>query len=459
MPSIFGVLAVIGLSLASASGSDALLTPQLLSRDLPVIIEAMDLDSQQAAILDDLLGEYLAQFETERSKVDATLQSLDTSTLHEAWVPSDWSDRHQVWRGIRAEAAEIDNAADARVWLETQQDWARDEMETLLRTRPAPPPSTRTAILNDWLTRRSDLRDGLVRDVRLLLDTRRGSHWGMVEAAIARQRTPFKALFPGEALDLGKVAEAQFEDGGASPPAVQRLFAPYQRAWAEAALRRDAELAALVPLQLDAVERKDMLGQLLLARREASARRALVDANLDWYDRFTAAMPAGAVNDFQRAVNQAAHPDIFLPSLPERLVNHALASDDIDSAIGAALLQSRTRFGGPRLAVAANERAARRSAAPRRLVARAEQRAMADVFGPTALFQLERIGESDPLSRATTLATRRRSIDAAWLQHVHELLGPATVSAIPDDVKLPPKALRPHLVDEQGEPLRLILLP
>ena len=281
----------------------------------------------------------------------------------------------------------------------------------------------------------------------------------MVEAAIARQRTPFAQLFPGESLDLGKVAESQFEHGEPVPPAVHSLIARYQRAWAAAAATRDAELAALFPLRLDALERKDMLGQLLIARREAAARRALVDANLDWYQQFTAAIPAERINDFQRAVNQSVHPAIFF-AIAARADGGACACvPDLDAALRAALVQSRMRFGGPRLHVAANERAASRAAAPRRLVARAEQRAMADVFGPTALFQLEKPGEFDPLSQATTLATRRRSIDAAWLKHVHDLLGPTMVSEIPDEVKLPPKLLQPDLVNEQGEPLRLIFLP
>jgi hypothetical protein len=391
--------------------------------------------------------------------VRAALKALDVDTLHDAWTRPDWSDLRRSWRDIRAEALQIEEAADARVWLESQQDWARGEMENLLRSRPAAAPSKRTEILNAWLTARAALRDGLVRDIRLLLDTRHASQWGMVEAAIARQRTPFAQLFPGESLDLGKVAESQFEHGEPVPPAVHSLIARYQRAWAAAAATRDAELAALLPLRLDALERKDMLGQLLIARREAAARRALVDANLDWYQQFTAAMPAERINDFQRAVNQSVHPAIFLPSLPERMVGHVLSSPDLDAALGAALVQSRMRFGAPRLHVAANERAASRAAAPRRLVARAEQRAMADVFGPTALFQLEKPGEFDPLSQATTLATRRRSIDAAWLKHVQDLLGPTMVSEIPDELKLPPKLLQPDLVDEQGEPLRLILLP
>ena len=92
-----------------------------MSRDLPIIIEAVELDSQQAAILDDLLGEYLARFDTERSDVRAALKAVDVDTLHDAWTPPDWSDLRRSWREVRAEALQIEEAADARAWLESQQ--------------------------------------------------------------------------------------------------------------------------------------------------------------------------------------------------------------------------------------------------------------------------------------------------------------------------------------------------
>jgi hypothetical protein len=202
-----------------------------------------------------------------------------------------------------------------------------------------------------------------------------------------------------------------------------------------------------------------MLGQLQIARREAAARRTLVDANLDWYKRFTEALLSERINAFQRAVNERVHPDIFLPSLPERVLDQLLEDPALDSGLRSALVQSRMQFGAPRLSVAANERSASRQAAPRRLVARAEQRAMADVFGPTALFQLEKPTEVDPLSQVTRLSSRRRSIDAAWLKHVQNLIGTQRWADLPTNVKLPPKPLREQLVDQEGKPLRLILLP
>jgi hypothetical protein len=239
---------------------------------------------------------------------------------------------------------------------------------------------------------------------------------------------------------------------------LEQLIDRYERAWGKLSLSRDLELAALLPQRLDAAERKDRLGQLEVARREAAARQALVDGNLEWYERFTDALLPERINAFQRAVNQQMHPEIFLPPLAERALNRLLAEPTVDADLRSALVQSRIQFGAPRLSVAANERSASRQAAPRRLVARAEQRAMADVFGPTALFQLEKRGEIDPLSDVTRLANRRSAIDAAWLKRVQDLIGQQRWADLPDEVKLPPKVFRQQLVDEHGEPLPLRIL-
>jgi hypothetical protein len=213
------------------------------------------------------------------------------------------------------------------------------------------------------------------------------------------------------------------------------------------------------PLKLDAKERRDWIEQLRIARRESAARQAVVNINLEWYEKFTAVMPDEHVIDFQRSVNQSMHPDIFTSPLADRVVARMLENSDVDAGTRVALAESRFQFGGPRLAIAANEREASRSAAPRRMVARAEQLAMADVFGPTALFQLVQSTAADPLARVNRLANRRRGIETAWLKRVRDIIGPDSWAAIPKNVKLPPAAFRTELVDEHGEPLPLKLLP
>ena len=184
-----------------------------------------------------------------------------------------------------------------------------------------------------------------------------------------------------------------------------------------------------------------------------------MDTNLKWYEKFTAVIPSDQVIDFQKSVNQAMHPDIFTPPLAERVVSLMVGDSAVDPTTQSILKESRFQFGAPRLSIAANEREASRAAAPRRMVARAEQRAMADVFGPTALFQLVESTESDSLSRVTRLSNRRRGIDAAWLKHVRDTVGPEAWVEIPDEIKLPPAVFRDELVDEHGEPLPLKLLP
>ena len=459
MTAIFGSLLCMQLAIFTPSGVDALLAPQLMTRDLPVIIEVMDLDPQQSTILDDLLIDYLALIDAERTSVSVALRELDPSDLHAQWEAPNWASQRSAWRDVRAEAASIKDGAAAAMWLQTQRGWARAELEEILATQAAASPSERTQLLDQWRQKQTAMKANLVRDLQLVLDKERGEKWGLVESALLRQRTPFGEAFPGESLDLGKLVRNELAQQYPLSPFMNKMISEYDHAWAEAAAARDEKLAILWPLKLDAKERRDWIEQLRIARRESATRKTVVDTNLKWYEKFTAVIPSDQVIDFQKSVNQAMHPDIFTPPLAERVVSLMVGDSAVDPTTQSILKESRFQFGAPRLSIAANEREASRAAAPRRMVARAEQRAMADVFGPTALFQLVESTESDSLSRVTRLSNRRRGIDAAWLKHVRDTVGPEAWVEIPDEIKLPPAVFRDELVDEHGEPLPLKLLP
>ena len=64
-------LPVIFMLGAAMSGqADALLAPELMTRDVPVVIEVMDLDEDQAAVLDTLFHEYLERVDAARADTD-----------------------------------------------------------------------------------------------------------------------------------------------------------------------------------------------------------------------------------------------------------------------------------------------------------------------------------------------------------------------------------------------------
>jgi hypothetical protein len=184
-----------------------------------------------------------------------------------------------------------------------------------------------------------------------------------------------------------------------------------------------------------------------------------VKVNVDWYERFSGLMPTDRVNDFQRRVNDAWYPDIFLPSQPQRIVAHLLATEDLSKEMRADLIASRIKYGGPRLQIAAKEREARRGSLGRRLTGRSEQQAMAEVFGPTALFRLNRLEADEMLAEASVLANRRRETDISWLRSLHEQLGSDQWDNIPDAVRLPPEVIRRTFLDDDGEPLQFRAVP
>jgi len=430
-----------------------LLVPDLLQRDLPVIIQEMQLDEEQGAILDHVLAGYIDTFEAARQHTVETHEGIDPDSLHSEWRPADWSSHHEEWSRTRAEASAMDNAAEAAAWLQYRQGQARSELVDVLENRPAPHPSVRTRVLEEWRTKRARMHEELRRDVALVIRPDQAGRWNRVEAAIRRQRTPFVGALEGEDIDIGTLVRRQFQDNPAFLMSIAVELAEYEQAWAAAASERDEVLAGLYARRLDAEERKDQLELLSIARQEVAARRRLRDVNLDWYNRIGSVIPPESLNDYQRTFSEAMHPDIFLSSQPSRVTDWLLGLPDTADELRRALVALRVQYGGPRLRSAANERAAQRKSAGRRLTLGAEQRAMAEVFGPTALFRLTGAPEDEAFRDAADLAERRRQLDVLWLAQLRDLLGNDAWDLVPSETRLPPKVLRGDLQDESGEPL------
>jgi hypothetical protein len=457
---LLSLIVIVGAAFGQASPQAAFLfSPDLLTRDIPVVIEVMDLDADQAAVLDTLIQEYLSSFDLAHKQAMAELEALDAGSLRGNWQADDWSEWRDAWASVREKAISIDNPAAAAAWLATQREWARRELVTLVANRPEALPSARTVVLEDWLNTRRSLREGFERDVSLVLEPSEVDRWTMVEAAIRRQRTVFGQMLEGEQFDLGSI----IGDVLVSDPSMLARLEPsldaYEAAWSAAAASRDRVLEELLPRRLDAEERRDRVSLLHLIARETEARQALVKVNVDWYERFSGLMPTDRINDFQRRVNDAWYPDIFLPSQPQRIVAHLLATEDLSKAMRADLIASRIKYGGPRLQIAAKEREARRGSLGRRLTGRSEQQAMAEVFGPTALFRLNRLEADEMLAEASVLANRRQETDISWLRSLYQQLGPDQWDSIPDAVRLPPEVIRRTLLGDDGEPLQFRAVP
>jgi len=352
----------------------------------------------------------------------------------------------------------MEDPAAAAAWLAEQRAWAREELASVLETLPDAPPSARTTLLEGVTAARRARRAALQRDVELVLGTDR-QRWMRVEQALRRQRSPFGGGLAGEALDLSPLVERALRDVPGGWASMQPMLDAYERDWSAAAAERDMVLEDQLPAVLDATERRDLLALLSLEAKETAARRRVVQVNQDWYEQLSGSLPDAVINPFQRAVNQAWYPGIFMPSRAERTVAHFLADQELSEALRGALVRSRIRFGGPKLRLAAEERAARRASAGRDRTARAEQRAMAEVFGPTALFRLSESPADRALSDAASLASRRRALDVSWLEDLRSLLGSARWSGVPDDVLMGPTLPADRPIGDDGEPLKLRMYP
>jgi hypothetical protein len=441
---------LLTLLTANPPATEAMLwQPEVMVRDVAIIAAQLQIDAAQRVVLEDLVANYEMEFEaaasSTRRRLDAMAPEMD--------VPGrDWIDQHRQWTDIRAEAGSMDQD-DASVYLEAMRLWASDELNSILEDTPPPALSARGQVLSDWLDTREALRSQTLSDAGLMLNDAKRSRWPVADARLRFLHpldTSTHRSLPSEHIDLSRILSQQFGDD--LPDDLASELDAYVVAHGAILAARDKALAGIIIARADADSRDDRVALLELAMAEAAVRVNVSNDTFAWYDRLSRMLSDADAIKFQRQFNHLAWPEIFGPSRADRIIAWALRQDNLDPSTADSLRLIRARRGAQRLSVAANERKARRSADARRPVLVAQQQAMAEVFGPSALFAIEEESD-DSLQRAVKLARQREVIETAATSDVRNALGDAWWSQIPQSTHSAPHEQRLLPVDEDGNPM------
>ncbi|MCH2140275.1 MAG: hypothetical protein MK100_04485 [Phycisphaerales bacterium] len=450
------VLSLLSMTmLYTPPGVEPLFAPDLLRQDVPHLLSVFQADDQQAIVFSQLVDDYIDASKRAASAARAQIQAASGAES----MTEDWSDYRQAWLEVRQAAAAIEDVQVAGEYLRSQEAWAAAELQRVLEQREALPPSERTVLVDEWMTAQQSAWQRLRRDIMAMSSADTDQEWGRLETAIRRHRPRFAARLPGESINLPAILRDACRGETDTIAAVQGALLAHDQEWSRAVGSRDEALAILTPRQLDAVDRRDRLAQLALARREAVARQAVVDANHEGYDRIVGLLSQDCAEAFRREFNEAMWPSIFSPPAASRISEWALLHGELSDTQRAEVLRLQSRFLSRRLLAAMRERNALRVAGTSQLTMRAEERAMADLFGPTALFGIDAGPSDEALSEAAKWGEERRNYDLEWAAALRRALGADLWSAVPEAVRLPPSALSGELTDESGEPLRFRIVP
>ncbi|MCH2133720.1 MAG: hypothetical protein MK116_08215 [Phycisphaerales bacterium] len=307
--------------------------PSYLERDSGIITEELGLSDVERALVEQIIYEYVRQFEEEARVVQAQVKEAMGASKNQL---SNWSDRQNVRK--RASKAMIPSSDPTKLVI--RQDTTADRLarvQQIIREEiemggvDPMPSSPRTSIMRDWSARRMELENELLDKFDLIrgLDS---EHWAAVTRALRRLNTAWKEEFRAEETDLDLLLAEHF---GRESTQYQDLYAQraeYAEIYDELLQNRNMVLASTAPEVLDARDRTQLEELLSLAKRRIASRTALVDANLDWLERCL----EGIENEQARASFRAyalgrIFPDLHRGDPAEATIEHLMQSRMLDA--------------------------------------------------------------------------------------------------------------------------------
>lgn len=292
------IIAVVAIALSLTApthaqfGSRSLMTqafePYVKQRDLPILMETLQLEEWQRPIVDTLVEDYLASFNAGIEKLRVRMQ----------------------------EAGSSNEKGDLGALLRPLQTWSQERQEIYARFAEL---------------------------VRSQLSPQQIERWPVWERAVRRERLLPQSELSGEGTNLVGVLTdlappAEFRSAAA--PAIEA----YEIRVDQALTARQARENEILPAMMDAMATLDHQRASELQEKVMIARVALRDAQEQGIAEIALAMGNDWGPKFRALAQQRAFPEVFAPNAVMRIYDAALALPDLSEEARSSISGLKTEF-------------------------------------------------------------------------------------------------------------------
>lgn len=352
------------------SGMATLFTPDFLPRDLPVFVDALQLEEWQRPILEALLDDYNTNFQTAAEGVRQRMGNL-----------------RDVAAGTSA-----------------------DKVVDLIR-QP----------LEAWATEKRTLSEGFLVAVKSQLSEVQMEQWPRFERAMRREKCLANGELSGESLNLLLLVR-ELEAPPVVADAARVAVEEYELRLDEALAAREAELDAAISPLLNAMSTGDNATGIATQERIMARRVAVRDVQLGALESISSALGAEYGDPFRSRALQRAFPQVFRADPITPMIEAAETLPDLSDAQKQSLRVLRDDFGNEHGALQARMVDTYRTVEPREPRRRTEM-AVQKAAGATVKF-----------SDAPELEAARKERDdlyAKYRARLAEILNEAQREAVP----------------------------
>ena len=328
--------------------------PDYMLRDLRRFSEALDLNDDQQAIVEQILRDYDESF---REATDASREAMresfgsmrsgEDSEVRQQDVRSRMTEIREKIQAARNLSGE-QNMDELRERLEQEMSQARDEMRQQ-HVEQWQSPERQAAfeqiglLTQDQLRLKRLMRDEFEGDLQAILTEDQISLWPPLRRMLVRDRLLPRGRLSGENVDvMGLVDGEDFDD-----QALMELL-PVLDAWdhgVTAALEaRDDHMVSIQGMLMQAMQSMDVNSGMDAMREQAQLAEAVRDINDSAVDQISQILPEEIGNEFRNDALQRGYPRVFRRTRTERALRGALELDGLDEDVAIAINDLITAF-------------------------------------------------------------------------------------------------------------------
>ena len=428
-------------SIQPPAGMAQALHPDVLSSDLRLIAQTLNLDSGQVAVLEALFDGYNETFEAGTDELRKKMRDIQpaNAVLSEADEERRMALRDQIERireDMRVRFEEAETEEQRRAIQEDYRQTVRAlqaEMEELSRSN-VEEKALEAAMkemgdaIQVWLVRKSELRNQFMEDVRSILKEEQEPAWPSFERTFRREKSLPLGRLSGEKLDLLRlVGTLKLMDEEAET--LRPTLEAYEQSLDAALRQRNAAITrhAMESRQLASGGKLDAAERLV--EQMVQQHQMVRDLNLQYAAQIADQLPGEKAADFRARVKEQAFPRLDQRTATQRAVIAAQALSDLDEETRQALDELRAQYESQLAPLREELRRTTVDLEPQRI----QQSELASLYS----IATEREGrgvidpeeqERDPVLR---LYERQRELDQTYMKQIRALLTEEQARKVP----------------------------
>jgi len=320
-------------------GFGAMLEPEFLQRDIPLMVEGLGLDDAQSMILEALFNDYSDGFQQGVGVVNDAMREIGPRLFRSFMTPQV---RERVESVVAETERRVRRAAERGEELTPEQVQAMTEQrmfevaDELRAERQASGEEAETrrvmgemvAKLDAWRDQRTAMRSRLVDGIKAQLSEQQLATWPVFERRFDRLKSLPRGQISGESTDLIAVIDrlgfpAEVLDK------IDPLLEQYEVRLDVALKSRNDYLAQTEGRLLRSIQELDMRTGMDIIRRQMQQRVQLRDVNEEFRAAIAYALPEEFRAEFVDAAGRASFDRIFRPTRADRIFESVRAMEGI----------------------------------------------------------------------------------------------------------------------------------